>query len=79
MALVIFFVPEPAKGVAEMVRVIRPGGIVAAYAWDMLGGGFPMKPILSEVRALGKKTIRPAERRSLPYGILARTVDHRRT
>ena len=26
MALVIFFVPEPAKGVAEMVRVVRPGG-----------------------------------------------------
>ena len=26
MALVIFFVPEPAKGVAEMLRVVRPGG-----------------------------------------------------
>jgi ubiquinone/menaquinone biosynthesis C-methylase UbiE len=26
MALVIFFVPEPAKGVAEMVRVVAPGG-----------------------------------------------------
>src|SRR5215475_8388019 len=25
MALVIFFVPDPAKGVAEMVRVVRPG------------------------------------------------------
>jgi ubiquinone/menaquinone biosynthesis C-methylase UbiE len=34
MALVIFFVPEPAKGVAEMVRVVRPGGTVATYAWD---------------------------------------------
>jgi ubiquinone/menaquinone biosynthesis C-methylase UbiE len=33
MALVIFFVPDPAKGVAEMVRVVRPGGVVAAYAW----------------------------------------------
>src|SRR5213593_2404446 len=31
MALVIFFVPDPAKGVAEMVRVVGPGGIVAAY------------------------------------------------
>ena len=45
MALVIFFVPDPAKGVAEMVRVVRPGGIVAAYAWDMRGGGFPFEPI----------------------------------
>ena len=41
MPLVIFFVPEPAKGVAEMVRVLAPGSIAAAYAWDMHGGGFP--------------------------------------
>ena len=41
MALVIFFVPDPAKGVAEMVRVVCPGGTVTAYAWDMFGGGFP--------------------------------------
>jgi len=53
MALVIFFVPEPAKGVAEMVRVVRPGGIVAAYAWDMAGGGFPFQPIRAELSALG--------------------------
>jgi ubiquinone/menaquinone biosynthesis C-methylase UbiE len=37
MALVIFFVPEPAKGVAEMARVVAPGGQVAAYAWDIAG------------------------------------------
>jgi SAM-dependent methyltransferase len=53
MALVIFFVPEPAKGVAEMVRVVRPGGLVAAYAWDILGGGFPFAPIGAELRAFG--------------------------
>ncbi len=53
MALVIFFVPEPAKGVAEMVRVVRPGGTVAAYAWDVMGGGFPFHPIQTELRALG--------------------------
>jgi SAM-dependent methyltransferase len=53
MALVIFFVPDPAKGVAEMVRVVRPGGLIAAYAWDMLGGGFPFAPIQAELRAQG--------------------------
>lgn len=53
MALVIFFVPEPAVGVAEMARVVRPGGSVAAYAWDMAGGGFPFHPIQSELRATG--------------------------
>lgn len=53
MALVIFFVPEPARGVAEMARVVRPGGTVAAYAWDLLGGGFPFHPFQAELRALG--------------------------
>jgi ubiquinone/menaquinone biosynthesis C-methylase UbiE len=53
MPLVIFFVPDPAKGVAEMARVVCPGGIVSAYAWDMVGGGFPYEPLLVEMRALG--------------------------
>lgn len=53
MSLVIFFVPEPAVGVAEMVRVVAPGGIAAAYAWDMEGGGFPYEPLLAQVREMG--------------------------
>jgi SAM-dependent methyltransferase len=53
MALVIFFVPDPAKGVREMVRVVRPDGIVAAYAWDMAGGGFPFEPIRIALRDFG--------------------------
>jgi SAM-dependent methyltransferase len=53
MALVLVFVPDPAKAVGEMVRVVRPGGLVVAYMWDMLGGGFPPEPIVAEVRAMG--------------------------
>jgi len=53
MALVIFFVPEPARGVAEMARVVRPGGGVSAYAWDILGGGFPFAAIQQEMLACG--------------------------
>jgi SAM-dependent methyltransferase len=53
MPLVIFFVPEPARGVAEMVRVVRPGGLVCAYAWDMEGGGFPYALVQAELRAMG--------------------------
>jgi len=53
MPLVIFFVPDPAKGVAEMARVVRPGGIVAAYGWDMLDGGFPYDALWTQMRAMG--------------------------
>ena len=52
MALVIFFVPDPAKGLSEMARVLRPGGTMAAYAWDMQGGGFPLEPIFAELRPM---------------------------
>jgi SAM-dependent methyltransferase len=59
MALVIFFVPDAGKGVAEMVRVVSPGGTVAAYAWDMPGGGFPLQPIQTEMFAMGFPPARP--------------------
>lgn len=53
MPLVIFFVPVPAQGVAEMARVVAPGGIVTAYAWDMEGGGFPYQALHDEMRGMG--------------------------
>ena len=52
MALVIFFVTDPAQGVAEMTRVVRPGGLVTAYAWDVFGGGIPYEPIQAELRSM---------------------------
>jgi SAM-dependent methyltransferase len=36
--LVLHFVPTPEQAVAEMLRVVRPGGIVAATVWDTFGG-----------------------------------------
>jgi len=59
MPLVIFFVPDPGTGVAEMVRVVGPGGTVAAYAWDMFGGGFPYELLNSEMRNMGMAVPRP--------------------
>lgn len=53
MPLVIFFVPDPARGVAEMARVGRPGALVSAYAWDLPGGGFPYHMLQARLRALG--------------------------
>lgn len=35
--LVLNFVPEPARAVAEMARAVRPAGLVAAYVWDYAG------------------------------------------
>jgi ubiquinone/menaquinone biosynthesis C-methylase UbiE len=59
MPLVIFFVPEPAKGVAEMVRVVQSDGSVSAYSWDMEGGGFPYANLQEELRAQGFSVPRP--------------------
>src|SRR5215471_17776524 len=59
MALVIFFVPDPVKGVAEMTRVVRPGGTVAAYVWDILEAGAPHEPVHAELRHMGMRPMLP--------------------
>ena len=35
--LVLNFVPQPSRMVGEMARVVRRGGLVAAYVWDYAG------------------------------------------
>jgi ubiquinone/menaquinone biosynthesis C-methylase UbiE len=40
-SLVLNFVQEPEKAVREMMRVTKPGGVVAAEVWDY-GGGMEM-------------------------------------
>jgi SAM-dependent methyltransferase len=41
-SLVLAFMSDPDQGVREMVRVVRPGGTVAACMWDIAGGGMTM-------------------------------------
>ena len=53
MALVLFFVPEPRRGVAEMLRVTRPGASISAYVWDIHNGGFPPEPIKAQLQKMG--------------------------
>ena len=58
MALVIVFVPDPLKAAREMARVVRPGGITAAYMWEFPDGS-PIAPLGAAMKALGFK---PPER-----------------
>ncbi len=53
MANVISFIPDPDKAVREMARVVRPGGWVATYMWDIPGGGLPQEPFRTAAKALG--------------------------
>jgi SAM-dependent methyltransferase len=42
--LVVSFMSDPAAGLAEMRRVTRAGGVVAACVWDLAGGTAPLSP-----------------------------------
>lgn len=52
-ALLINFVPEPMLAAAEMRRVVRVGGLVAAYVWDFAQERSPSGPLRSAMKRLG--------------------------
>ncbi|GAA2833399.1 methyltransferase family protein [Aminobacter aminovorans] len=52
--LVLHFVPEAPKAIAEMARVTRPGGVVAATVWDHYGGMPGMRMAVDTLAALGE-------------------------
>jgi ubiquinone/menaquinone biosynthesis C-methylase UbiE len=68
MALVLFYVPEPAVGVAEMCRAVRSDGVVAAYHWDVLGRRHPLADVSAQLLELG---VAPR----LPPSVAASTLD----
>ena len=40
--LAVHLMADPQAGIAEMARVTRPGGVVAATVWDLAGGTAPV-------------------------------------
>ena len=52
-ALVINFIPERPPALAEMRRVARPGGLVAAYVWDFAAELSPSGPLRRAMRRFG--------------------------
>lgn len=52
MALVIVFLPDPQAAVKEMARVVKPGGTVATYMWDVLGGRALLQPLFDALEGM---------------------------
>ena len=50
--LVVSFMSDPVAGLAEMRRVTRAGGVVAACVWDLAGGNAPLSPFWRAVHEL---------------------------
>ena len=50
--LVVHFMTDPVRGLREMSRVTRPGGMVAACVWDHAGGHGPLTAFWTAVREL---------------------------
>jgi SAM-dependent methyltransferase len=62
--LVLHFVPEAKRAIAEMRRVARPGAVVAAAVWDARGGLVSNRIFFDTAAALDPKA---AERRARNY------------
>jgi len=52
--LVLHFVPETGQAIAQMRRVVKPGGTVAATVWDHLGGMPGMRMAVDTLAALSE-------------------------
>ena len=64
--LVLNFVPQPERMVAEMARAVRPGGIVGAYVWDYAGQMQLMRHFWNAAAALDPAAAELDEGRRFP-------------
>jgi SAM-dependent methyltransferase len=63
--LVLNFVPEPADALDQMIRVTRPGGVVAAAVWDYGDGMEMLRTFWDEAIALAPAAA-PHDERHMP-------------
>lgn len=64
--LVLNFLPQPDRGLAEMARVTCPGGSVAAYVWDYAGEMQLMRHFWNAAAALDPAAVELDEGRRFP-------------
>ncbi|MFC7490447.1 MULTISPECIES: class I SAM-dependent methyltransferase [unclassified Knoellia] len=69
--LVVHFMQDPVTGLAEMARVTRPGGTVAACVWDLAGDRSPLSTFWSAARRLDPSVADESERAGARKGHLA--------
>jgi SAM-dependent methyltransferase len=69
--LVVHFMADPVAGLAEMRRVTRPGGVVAASVWDTGGGRAPISPYWRAARELDPNHTGESDRAGTREGHLA--------
>ncbi len=70
--LVVPFMADPVRGLQEMGRVTRPGGVVAACVWDHAGGRGPLAAFWSAVRELDPAAADESALAGIREGDLAR-------
>ena len=58
--LVVNFLADPERGVGEMARVTRPGGVVAGCVWDYGGGMTMLRTFWESAEALDPESARPS-------------------
>jgi len=69
--LVVHFMPDPIAGLAEMARVTRRDGVVAACVWDHAGGQGPLSQFWHAARALDPEVDDESELAGTRQGHLA--------
>ena len=65
--LVVPFMADAPRGVAEMARVARPGGVVAACVWDYAGGMRMLRAFWDAAAAIDREGAAKDEGRMMRY------------